>query len=313
MTGRTHPLDLVPGLRALAAGQHGVVRREQLLELGIDRHHVRRQVEAERWTAIGPHVVVLKTGSLSRRQWLALGVVHVGPSGALALWSCLESRGPRGWERPPVHVEVPRGRQAARLPGVVIHHRSAAPEADVARETGPWPCATSAARAAVEAASRERTDKAAAGLLLAVAQQRIATPDAMRDELERLWRPRRAVLLRATLHDAGAGAESVAEVDVVRLVRRAGLPEPRRQVEVGTPEGVFHLDVVVDLADGRTLDLEVDGVHHDDPRQRARDTARDAALIAVGYLVLRIPVSELRVDPNGAVRRLRRIAHASRS
>jgi very-short-patch-repair endonuclease len=83
-------------------------------------------------------------------------------------------------------------------------------------------------------------------------------------------------------------------------------------VEVSTPEGVFHLDVVVDLLDGRTLDIEVDGVHHDDPRQRARDAARDAALIAEGYLVLRIPVSELRADPGGAVRRLRRIDRASR-
>jgi hypothetical protein len=312
MTGRTHPLDLVPGLRELAVGQHGVVRREQLLELGIDRHHIRRQVEAERWTVVGPHAVVLKTGALSRRQWLALGVVHVGPGGALALWSCLESRGLRGWERPPVHVEVPRGRQVARLEGMVVHHRSAAPEADAASTTVWWPCAASAARAAVEAASRERSDKAAAGLLLAVTQQRIATPDAMGDELARLWRPRRAALMRATLHDAGARAESVAEVDVVRLVRRAGLPEPRRQVEVSTPEGVFHLDVVVDLLDGRTLDIEVDGVHHDDPRQRARDAARDAALIAEGYLVLRIPVSELRADPEGAVRRLRRIDRASR-
>jgi len=146
-----------------------------------------------------------------------------------------------------------------------------------------------------------------------VAQQRVATPDAMRLELDRLWRPRRAPLLRAALFEAGAGSESVAEIDVVLLVRQAGLPEPRRQVLVLTPERVERLDLVVDLPDGRRLVIEVDGPHHDDPGQRARDAARDAALLALGYLVLRIPVIEIRVDPSGVVRRLRRIAQAARA
>jgi very-short-patch-repair endonuclease len=84
-------------------------------------------------------------------------------------------------------------------------------------------------------------------------------------------------------------------------------------VLVRTAEGVIKVDLVVDLPDGRTLVIEVDGVHHDDPRQRARDAARDAALIAQGYLVLRIPVSELRVDPAGVVRRLRLIAQSARA
>ena len=35
MTGRTHPLDTVPGLRELARAQRGVVRRDQLRELGV--------------------------------------------------------------------------------------------------------------------------------------------------------------------------------------------------------------------------------------------------------------------------------------
>ncbi|MFC6238096.1 DUF559 domain-containing protein [Longivirga aurantiaca] len=310
MTGRTHALDLVPGLRELARAQLGVVRRDQLRELGVGHQHVRRQVQAERWRAIGPHAVVLQTGALSRRQRLSLGAVHAGPGSELDLWSALEHAGLRGWERSAVHVAVPRGRRVARLDGVVVRQVSARPPAAV---DGPWPPAAPQARAAVEAACLERTDTSAAGLLVAVAQQRVATPEAMRLELDRLWRPRRAPLLRAALYEAGAGSESVAEIDVLLLVRRAGLPEPRRQVLALTPDGVEKLDLVVDLPDGRTLVIEVDGPHHDDSSRRAGDAARDAALIALGYLVLHIPVIEIRTDPAGVVRRLRRIAQAARA
>ncbi len=310
MTGRTHALDLVPGLRELARAQLGVVRRDQLRDLGVGHHHVRRQVQAERWRAMGPHAVALQTGALSRRQWLRLGAVHAGPGSELDLWAALEHAGLRGWERPAVHVAVPRGRRVVQLDGVVVRQVSGRP---LPAAAGAWPPAAPPAQAAVGAACHERTDKSAVGLLLAVAQQRVASPDAMRLELDRIWRPRRAPLLRAALYEAGAGSESVAEIDVVLLVRRAGLPEPRRQVLVRTAEGVQKLDLVVDLPDARTLAIEVDGPHHDDPSQRARDAARDASLIALGYLVLRIPVIELRVDPAGVVRRLRRIAQAARA
>lgn len=310
MTGRSHALDLVPGLRDLAQAQLGVVRRDQLRDLGVSHHHVRRQVQAERWRALGPHAVVLQTGALSRQQRLSLGVVHAGPGSELDLWAALEHAGLRGWERPHVHVAVLRGRRVVPLDGVMVRQVSGRV---LAGGRGAWPPAAPPARAAVEAACLERTDNAAVGLLLAVAQQRIASADAMRFELDRLWRPKRAAMLRAALFDAGAGSESVAELDVVLLVRRAGLPEPRRQVLVRTAEGVIKVDLVVELPDGRTLVIEVDGVHHDDPRQRARDAARDAALIAQGYLVLRIPVSELRVDPAGVVRRLRLIAQSARA
>lgn len=311
MTGRAHALDRVPGLREIAQAQLGVVRRDQLRALGVSHHHVRRQLEAERWQCIGPHAVVLQSGSLSRGQWLVLGPVHAGPGSELDLWSALERAGLRGWERRPVYVAAPRGRRAVRLPGVAVRQVGHL-EPTTTQHGYAFACAPTA-RAAIEAASLERSDTSAAGLLLAVAQQRICSPVAMRQELDRLWRPRRAALIRSVLADAGAGAESVAEVDVVPLIVRAGLPAPRRQVEVSTSEGVLRLDVLIELRDGRLLNVEVDGPHHQDPLQRARDAARDAALIALGYIVLRIPSTEVRLAPEGVVRRLRLIAQASRA
>ena len=96
MTGRTRPLDHVPGLRELARSQHGVARRAQLGELGIDRDHVRSQVAARRWQTLGPQVVVLTTGTLTRAQQMYAGWAHVGPDGRLAGFTTLEQLGLRG-------------------------------------------------------------------------------------------------------------------------------------------------------------------------------------------------------------------------
>ncbi len=309
MSGRTHPLDTVPGLRDLARVQHGVVRRTQLGELGVTRHHIHRQVDAERWTTIGSRVVVLARGGLTReqRRWVAL--VHAGSPAYLAAWTALECRGTRGWEREPVHVLGPQGYRPPPLAGVVFHQSLHLDDVDL--HAVPVP-STTAARAAIDAAGWERTARAACGLVTAVAQQRLATPAAMLEVLDRLGRVPRTAALRRALADAAGGADSLAESDVVALVRQAGLPEPRRQVRLGTTAGPRRLDIVVDLPDGRTLVIEVDGIQHTDPRARARDAATDAALIAMGCVVLRIPAATIHAERSSVRAQLVAIAEASR-
>jgi len=308
MTGRSHALDLVPGLRELAQAQLGVVRRDQLRALGVTHEHVRQQVAGERWRCIGPQVVVLQSGALRREQQVLLGQIHVGPHGLLTAGTALEVAGLRGWMRPLVHVRAPRGQRISRLEGVIVHGALHMPEARVV--AGRWRCVPPA-EAAIEAAAYETGARSAAGLVLAVAQQRIATPGAMLAAAENRGRFRHSAVVRRALIDAGMGAESRAEADVAVLVRRAGLPQPRRQVLVESSAGLLRLDMVVDLADGRTLVIEVDGVHHEDPMQRARDNARDFVLAQLGYIVVRISVLELRADPHPVLHRLRAFAAAA--
>jgi very-short-patch-repair endonuclease len=310
VTGRTHPLDAVPGLRALAGAQGGVVRRDQLAALGVTDRHVRRQVEAQRWTTYGPHAVVLSTGVLTRAQRRAVAVAHGGPQSVLAGLSALEHLGLRGWEREVVHVLVPRGARVLALPGVVGHQAGHLDAADIASRR--WPACTSAARAAIDAASWERSERTASGLVLAVVQQRLATPADLVDVLERCTRVRHRALLLAMVGEAAGGADARSEVDVVRLVRSVGLPEPRRQQVIETPDGPRRVDLAVDLPDGRTLVIEVDGVHHADSRVREADAVKDAALVAAGYVVLRIPASLLRRDPRTVRTQLRTIREAAR-
>lgn len=294
MSGRRTAFDDVPALRDLAVRHEGVVRRDQLLTVGVTHKHVAYHVRAGRWSVIGPNVVVLSTGVLSRRQQMYAGCAHVGPRGALAGWTTLEDRGLRGWDQPDIHTVVPHGHLPGRLPGVVVHQARNLDAIDI--DPRPGPRSVTPARAAIDAAGWLRSPRSASGLVLAVAQQGLATPAQMLDVLERIWRVRHTAVLRETLVEAVAGADSLAEVDVFRMMRSIGFRDVRRQVRIETPLGPGRADLGVRLRDGRLLLVEVDGPSHDDPRRRLADQARDEALRTLGYVVLRIPVALLRAD-----------------
>ncbi|HET7900717.1 MAG TPA: type IV toxin-antitoxin system AbiEi family antitoxin domain-containing protein [Candidatus Nanopelagicales bacterium] len=294
MSGRRTVFDEVPGLRPLAAAQLGVVRRDQLLALGITHKQVRRHVDAGRWRLIGGSVVVLSTGTLTRRQEMHAAVLHCGPRGALSCWTALEREGLRGWLRPGIHVDVPHGALPSSLPGLVVHQTRRLDEIDIAPGE---PRSVVPARAAIDAAGLLPTAKGATGLVLAVAQQRLASPQAMLDVLKRRWRVRHTAVLREVLAEAAEGSDSGSELDVYRIIRRIGFRDVRRQVRIETRRGPVVVDLGVALADGSMLLVEVDGPSHDDPLQRNADSQRDADLIALGYVVIRIPVALLRSDP----------------
>jgi very-short-patch-repair endonuclease len=53
------------------------------------------------------------------------------------------------------------------------------------------------------------------------------------------------------------------------------------------------------------LAVELDGArHHTSPEDRRKDLARDAALAALGWVVLRFTYAEVRRDPEGVRRRV---------
>ncbi|MGE0818174.1 MAG: endonuclease domain-containing protein [Candidatus Nanopelagicales bacterium] len=305
MIGGRAVFDEVPGLRELAQSEYGVLRRDQLLVLGITWRHIQNHVRAGRWRTIGPVVVVLSTGPLSRVQRMQVACAHAGPHSFLDGRTALERFSLSGWFNPDLEVVVPHGSLPGRLSGVVVHQSRHLDEIDLRRT--PAPRCVSPARAAIDAAGREASPRSAAALVLAVAQQRLATPAEMLDVLSRIWRVRHTAVIREALSSASDGADSLSENDVLRLMRAVGLRDIRRQVPITTPLGTFPVDFLVQLRDGRRLVVEVDGPSHDDPRQRLKDQERDAALLSLGYVVLRIPVALLRADPAAVREQLRTI------
>lgn len=294
----------VPGLRELFEHQRGLARRSQLAQLGVTRDHVATHVAAGRWQVLTPEVVAADNGSLDEQQRRWLAVLHA-TCGWLGGRSALQQRGLTGYEPDRIHVLVPRDRRPATVPGVVVHvtDRLPGPAPDLARGLA----VTSAARSTVDGAAWERWPRAAAGLALSVVQQRLATPDEVLAELAVAGRVRHRAVLRDALADAGAGADSLAEVDIVPLIRRAGLPAPRRQVAA---PGRRH-DLELALPDGMTLVIEIDGPAHDNPESRWSDAARDVGVAADGKLLVRIPAFAVRRQQLEVVERLAMIRRAA--
>lgn len=263
----------------------------------MDRHHVAARVASGRWQLVAPEVVSMDNGRLDRSQQMWRAVLHApGPAWVGHLTS-LEEHGLTGWKRDPVHLLVARSRLAP-LSGVVIHQSDRVP-AEAPDLAAGLPLVP-AARAALDAASSLPHPRLAGGLIIATVQQRVATVAELEVEVAAAGRVRNKVAIVAALRSAGAGAESMSEADVEPLVRRAGLPAPRRQVVIAGRRR----DLAIDLPDGTVLVLEIDGPHHDDPRQRWIDAQRDAELLALGYVVLRLPAYVVRTDPRRVVEQL---------
>jgi hypothetical protein len=133
-------------------------------------------------------------------------------------------------------------------------------------------------------------------------QQRLTSPARLRTELRRCWADRRVRLLRLVVDDIVGGAQSLAEIDLGALCRRAGIPPPLRQVVRRDASGRRrYLDAV---CDGFTV--EVDGGFHVEPLTWIDDTVRQNDLVIAGERVLRVPSVLIRVAPGDVIAQLRR-------
>ncbi len=163
-----------------------------------------------------------------------------------------------------VHVTVSRGQSGVRLPEGVVHRRDAPSIDGVA----------TLARTAADCA-RCLPELDALVVVDAVLARGVECDDVLRELTGRGARAARAVV---ALADPGAGSSG--ETAARLAIRRAGL-SVESQVFIG---GVGWVDLLVE---GRLV-VEIDGfAYHSDAKQFATDRRRDAALVGMGYLVLR--------------------------
>lgn len=232
-------------------------------------------------------------------RWLA--VLHAadrtGSTAALCAWTALEVGGLTGFDSPAVHVLVRRGAHVPPLPALRVHESR---RFEVIRDLHPssLPPRTTLERAAIDAGAWSTSARRACGLLAAVVQQRLSTPERLRACLDVAGKVRHRRILAATLDDVAGGAHSMAEIDVGRACRSVGLVEPRRQRERRDRSGRRrYLDCEWRLADGRVVVLEVDGSQHLDAAQWVADMPRQRGVTSWRRIVLRCAAIELRVAP----------------
>jgi hypothetical protein len=244
----------------------------------------------------------------AQRLWIASLAVGNGRPALLGGRAALASLGLKGFPPDRIDVLLPAGRREDNPPtDVVVHRTTALAPEDVCRVARP-PC-TGAARSVVDAASWAISDREATTVIAMAFQQRFVALDDIRSVLGRLPKAKRRKLTWATATDASGGAESLGEIDLARLLRRAGLPEPTRQV-LRTDAGGRrrYLDV---LFRDFGLHVEVDGAHHLDAEQAWLDMDRQNQLWLAGERVLRFPAWLIRRQPRKVVADVRRALRAA--
>ena len=287
------------GIAHLAARQHGVVGRDQLVELGFSRRAIDRRLERGRLHLVHRGVYAVGHRLLTPRgTWMA-AVLAGGPGAVLshgsagALWDLLRPGGPP-------HVTV-RGRAHSRG-GLRVHCGRVERDETTVRDGIPT---TTVARTLLDLATllpAHRLEWA-----VAEAERRRLADSAPLGELLARHRGRRGVAaLRAIVADRRLGLDvprSELESRFVAFLDRRGFGRPELNATVELPDRVIEVDCVWREA---CLAVELDGhAWHADSHAFESDRARDRALIAAGWRPMRVTWRHLHRAPTELERQLR--------
>jgi very-short-patch-repair endonuclease len=291
-------------------GPDGAARTTELAAR-VDRHTISVWVQRRRLLRPYPGVVMLPE---QWHEWSTRAMAAVlatdgalSHTSALALWRILPKEGP-------IHVSVPAGRRALRGGGLTVHRvRSLTID-----RLGSLPV-TSLPRAVVDTwgvahgstAGPRARNHARAAVIDTVRDRRVTLPE-LRAELDlQPALPGRGAL-RELVALVEQGCESELEIwGVRRVLNGPGMPRFVQQHPVTLPWGTVRLDAAVPEL---KVAVELDGAaFHGSAEARERDTRRDAALAARGWVVLRFSFRRLRNDPEGCRREILEVCRARRA
>jgi very-short-patch-repair endonuclease len=287
-------MDWRPVIRQAMESNDGLATRRQLLQhipgAVLDGHVGRKHL-----TRIFPHVYRLRDSEDNSLVALRAALLHAGPDAAVSHTTALSVWGEWRLERP-LHLTVHESIRRTGTQGLVVHRRknfdptsghcverkglriTALPRTVV----DSWPLLPPAERRPLA------LDLARRGLITAV------TLDEALAERSNVAGRR---TLRQTIDLIGDGCQSELEAHgVLNVFRHRSLPPSVGQFRIVLPTGGIRLDRAwpeVKLA------VELDGArYHSSPEDRRRDLGRDAALAALGWVVLRFTYADVLRDPD---------------
>jgi hypothetical protein len=288
----------------LADHQAGLLARRQLVGLGFASHYTDRQVAAGRWQMVSDVVVCTTTGTLTREQLMWAGVLHAGRGSAIGGLTALERRGLKHWHRDEITVLLPKSHHLAPLAGVRFVETRRPVGLYATGDLATWRTEP----AALLFAGYSRSSRTAIGVLAAVVQQRLTTPERLLVEIERIRPLRWAKKFQRALGVIVDGAHSLAEMRVVRMCHVRELPLPRQQTKRLDSSGrLRYTDAEWRLPSGRIVILEVDGGFHMESVEWEDDIVRERDLVATGAIVLRCTDRELVDEPQRVAASLRAV------
>lgn len=284
-------------IQEIAARQHGVISRSQLLGAGVGPGAIRHRLWKGTLQRI--HRGVYRTGPVTARyQPEMAALLACGPGAVLShhtaagLWGLT---GPRQREAP-VDVSGPRSLRGPRS-GVRLRRRGVIPPDEVAEVHGLT--LTSPARTLLDLApllDPSDLERAVARALRQEIVDRASLEAVVRRHSGRRGCRRLASLLEAA--DGPAFTRSQAEAGFLALLRRGDVQRPRVNAVVAGLEVDF-------LWPEQRVVVEVDGFAFHSRRSRfENDRRRDALLAAEGHVVIRITWRQLQQEPERVLTRL---------
>jgi len=291
--------------RRVARRQHAAISRAQLLSAGLSRRQIERRTAEGALLAV--HRGVYRIAGAPQTTEQALWSACLATGGIASHRSAAWVWDLRGCEPDVVEVTVPVRRRPD-LAGVTSHTTRRLDAVDVCTRSGipvTTPARTLLDLGAVLAADRVEPaleDALHRALVTTATLERtLARAGAMgRDGTATL----RALL--AARAPGQAATESPLEDEVVRVLRRACLPDPVRQHVVRTPAG---RQVRLDLAYPRQgVAIEAQGAAwHTGRAALQRDCERLNILIALGWRVLAFTADDVRRRPANVVDAVRAV------
>ncbi len=313
----TRSVDVAPGrhdpamdartldrlMRELAVAQHGVVSRDQLRRVGAHRQAAAGRLRSGEWAPVTTRVMRLVGVAESREQRAMAAVLDAGEGSVLSHQSAAALWGLPGFDLHEVEISRPRtGPNRGTTLARVHHPRLLPPHHCSVRRQVP---VTTLVRTVFDLAGSEHPARAENALHSALRAG--LGWDTVRDHLKQVaQKGRPGIELMRELVERHGGKPALGsglEARFLRVLRRAGLPQPRRQVDLGGEGWAGRVDFVFDDV---SLVIEVNGDwHHSGVVDVRRDQERAARLAAAGFRVLPLHEQLVRKDPDEVARLVR--------
>ncbi len=292
--GSAAPVDIDARITQIAAQQHGVVTRDQLIAASVPVHRIEYRLRQGRLRRLYPGVY--RTGAVvSAHEPAMAAVLACGQDAVLSYcsaavpWGVLHATAPLS----PVEISVRSGRRAPG-PGVRVHRISTLFDDEVTHHDN-LPL-TTPARTLLDLAAV--LDARALESAVARAERKgLADRKSILRLLDRHPARRGVKVLRAIVGDGGSPTftRSEAEARFLSLLRRTRLPRPEANVIVQGYEVDF-------LWRRERLIAEIDGfAFHSSRGAFERDRRLDALLGAAGFGVLRMTWHQVTREPEAVL------------
>lgn len=283
---------------SLAENQHGVISRDQLLEVGYTREAIDHRIRTGRLHPLHRGIYAVGRATVTDHgRWMAAVLACPGSvishSSAAALWRMGSEK------RDLVQLSLPSSSRRRR-PGLEIHQRPSLEGRNLTREYG-IPC-TTPVQTLIDMSLR--LDRPGIERMINEADKyNLTNPSQLREALDARTGEPGAAKLRFIL-DRRTFRLTKEELErrFLPLARKAGLPVPL----TGQFVNEFEVDFCwPDLG----LVVETDGLrYHRTPAEQARDRLRDQTHTAAGLTPLRFTHEQVRYEPEHVLAVLRATA-----